>query len=194
MARIKVDISGLTRLLDKVSRETAREISKSNAGDVLEKEVVGTIKKGNSPVQGFRRFPKYSESYRDQIRGKAAFFTKNGKVIPLKKQGRRKTPTNSLIDKLNEDLKGKKRSPVNLTVTGEMLKSFFVRAKLKARSVIFTVGFADEVAEFHNEGKGNLPVRRMIPTGSGETFKRVITRRVNKIFQRIVDRVAKRQR
>lgn len=62
--------------------------------------------------------------------------------------------------------------PVNLTLTGKMLKSFFI--KVKRNSVL--IGFDNKLADIHNkEGAGKSKVvRRLLPTNEGEKFSRKI--------------------
>ena len=64
--------------------------------------------------------------------------------------------------------------PVDMNKTGKMLKSLKVRQNKKGQLKIY---FTDEKAAFHNEGKGNMPERRLLPKGK-ETFKGNIMRMI----------------
>lgn len=141
------------------------------------------ILRGVSPVRG-ERFPKYSKSYKEQIRGKAYYFTnKNGKVVRV---------VNPKLTALEVALKG--ISPVNLKVTGQMLKS--LTSKLRG-SFFGLVGpkliimFKDEVAQYHNELGAGPPkvLRRLLPTDEGEKFNLRITRLNNRLLDTAVRRV-----
>ena len=66
---------------------------------------------------------------------------------------------------------GKSVTPVNMKLTGEMIKSFYVRAT----PLGFKLGFTDIKAVWHDLGLGNLPVRKLLP-GIGEKFNRRINR------------------
>ena len=71
---------------------------------------------------------------------------------------------------------GKRVSPVNLKLTGELLASFFVKINRKS----ITVGFDNRLADIHNRrgaGKSKV-IRRMLPTNKGETFSRSIILRI----------------
>jgi len=110
------------------------------------------IKKGISPVQGGGRFKRYSESYRDAIDG-------DGEIAKQK---------------------AGKKSPVDMTLTGEMMQSLDVKDR---QSRVF-IEFEDEKAFYHNtSGAGKSKViRRLLPDREGERFSRQVQER---IFQRI---------
>lgn len=73
--------------------------------------------------------------------------------------------------------------PVNLTLTGKLIKSFYI--KLKKSSVI--LGFDNNLANIHNkEGAGKSKVvRRMLPTNTGEKFSRRITTELSKALTKV---------
>lgn len=78
-----------------------------------------------------------------------------------------------------KQIKGKKKiSPVNLTKTGAMLKSmsFITRAgKLFFR-------YTDKKAIWHNDGEGNLPIRRIAPQ-EGESITPRLSQIIRKAFR-----------
>lgn len=85
---------------------------------------------------------------------------------------------------------GKRRiRPINLTLTGEMLKSIF--SKVKKNSVI--IGFDNKLADIHNRlgaGKSKV-VRRLLPTNEGEKFTRKITSELSKRLTKIAKSIFK---
>lgn len=117
------------------------------------------ILKGTSPVKGYGRFQKYSESY-------------------LK-----------AIDRNKGDFVGKKKSPVNLYLSGDMMASMKVTKDDKK----VVVEFGSEVASYHNEqGAGRKKViRRLLPTGDGETFNREIMKRIRDALKQAVNLIAR---
>ena len=119
------------------------------------------ISKGLSPVKGKGRFQKYSDSYKDKI-----------KFDPVLKAV------------------GKKVSPVNLRVSGQMLSTFFT--KVIKDSLL--IGFTDPLSEIHDQkGAGASQVkRRMLPTEPGEEFKPSISRWIRNQLEKAVREVLAR--
>lgn len=122
------------------------------------------IKKGISPVDGAGKFQKYSESYLEAIK------EKRGEVAK----------------------KGGKRSPVDMTLSGDMLKSLEVIKRGDAVFMEFTGKDTGERAYFHNNsGAGKArTIRRLLPDAHGEKFNQVLQ---NKFFG-IVKKVLKKTR
>ena len=118
------------------------------------------IRKGLSPVQGEGRFKKYSKSYLKAIEGS---------------QG---------------DFKSKKKSPVNLTLSGDMLKE--TKVKKTENGLILSIDHW--LADIHNrQGAGKSKViRRLLPTESGETFTREITKRLREALLQAVKIITRR--
>lgn len=126
------------------------------------------IKKGLSPVKmktakvkntgGKNRFVEYSDSYKSQM-GK-------GKSV----------------------MKSKRQRPVNLTLTGKMLKS--LKSQKKKNSV--KIWFSDEKAVYHNEeGAGKAgTIRRILPT-DGEDWAVKIEQVIVKALEKAI-RLSKR--
>lgn len=182
--------------------ERAREDFKEDLIKEIPPEIKKTIEGGSSPVKASKH-QKYSQSYIDQIEGKAKYFKnkKTGntfKVVPkmlegeqtslkfLKsgkvKQGKTKKAT---FEKFEKGLGvGKKKSPVNLKLTGEMHKSMKTMKTPNGLEVYFT----DEKAEWHNKGvpENNLPARRILPTNKDEEFNLNIWRRIKKVIQEAI--------
>ncbi len=106
----------------------------------LKRAIVNEINQGRTPVSGSkRRFERYSASYRRAI-SKGRFSDQS-----------------------------KKRSPVNLRLSGKLLRSLVSNVS----NGILKISFTDKKAEFHQEGQGNLPVRKLLP-GPGEKFSKTI--------------------
>lgn len=162
MAKVKVDISGLSKSIKKFERDAVVEARKSNLDTIIRDEILERIAKGRSPVKNGGNFEKYSDSYKKQIR-------------------RRRYP-------------GKSIRPVNLKLSGKMLKSLFVKIRSNAARLVYTIGFNSEIAEYHNDGTNKMPARRLLPTKKGETLAKPILTIIRRILEQSVNRVAKRQR
>ena len=93
-------------------------------------------------------------------------------ISPVDGEGRFQGYSKSYKDSIKEgNYPGKKPSPVSMYLTGEMLGSLrFVKENGK-----LFIEFEDEKANWHNKGKGNLPKRRLLPTGVFERFNKRIT-------------------
>jgi hypothetical protein len=136
---------------------------------------------GISPVYQAGRFQRYSESYKDFIKGKVRFVTMNGKVLAytngFKKDKKGNTTTKSAL--FPPPIPGKKISPVSMTATGAMLDSMY----LDKRNNKIVVGISDEKAKYHNDlgaGKSKV-IRRLLPTKSGERFITNIDSRLKRL-------------
>lgn len=166
-----------------------------DTGNFLVNIVKSFILSGQSPVAKIkRRFQKYSKSYLDFLDGKVRFVTMNGRVRPVfayktvKAKGKKgeysplgynkkydtlvsnKRGNFGKIDKFDKPFPNKKKSPVNLYATGEMMDSLNLTAQ-GARNYAL-IGFTDKKAKYHNDlgaGKSKV-IRRLLPTGTGEKF------------------------
>jgi len=85
---------------------------------------------------------------------------------------------------------GKRPSPVNLKLTGKLLESLFTRVKRNG----VVIGFDNFLADIHNrEGAGKSKVvRRMLPTGSGESFSVSITNRLRESVAAVAREIFKK--
>ena len=79
MAKVTTNFSGAKRQINKFKKN-----AKTNLLPIMKNEIISSIERGVSPVKGGGRFQRYSESYRQQIKGKLTFFTHNKKVIPIR--------------------------------------------------------------------------------------------------------------
>ena len=82
---------------------------------------------------------------------------------------------------------GKGVTPVNMKLTGEMIKSFFVTNIPNG----FRVGFDDIKARWHQLGLGKLPERLLLPTKNGK-FNRRASKRFNQEIADIVKKVSRK--
>ena len=177
----------ILKLLEESKDDFKKEIDR-----VVPPEIIKTIEGGNNPIKGAKQ-AKYSQSYIDQIEGKAKFFTMpNGAVIRVEpkitegeqtkvtftKKGAKQGKTiKAKYEKFEKGMGvGKRKSPVNLKLSGNMLGS--IEREFTKDGVI--VKFTDQKAQWHNNGvpENNLPARRLLPTESGEEFNANIFRRI----------------
>ena len=168
MANVKYKINiDLKKAFRKISTQTTVYI----ANDTKE-QVLSFIKKGISPVEGFGRYEKYSDSYKDQIQGKVSFRTfKNPKrVVALE-------PLQA--DKIK--FAGKKIRPVNLKLSGKLHKS--LESKVSKSGV--RIVFKNKVAKYHNNGTDKMPRRAMLPK-KGEELSRRIQKKMQKKIEQII--------
>jgi hypothetical protein len=194
MSKVKIKLKATKKQI-----KEARNFLMLKMGPLYEDAIRDSILKGISPVKGQGRFVKYSESYQDQIKNKVAFRTINGKVIPLgqnvtakelkdfrgSKAAKAENKRNKSIAKeLNKKLiqAGKRIRPVNLKVTGKLLKS--LSWELEGKFLILK--FGNIIADYHNRlGAGkSKTIRRMLPTRRNEVFNRVIDKKVRDALKR----------
>lgn len=155
MARVALSELGTAikkETTDKYKKSLAKATAKWQviAAQEIKPMIVEMIVKGQSPVQGQGRYKDYSSSYKKQITGK--------KYKSL----------------------GKKLRPVNLTLTGEMLRS------IKSRPIIngIAVWFSDRKAKYHDKlgaGKSKV-IRKMLPNEEGQKFSNVINKKLREIL------------
>ena len=152
--------------IDKAKADFKKEISKK-----IKDEIIGLIEIGVTPVRMQpKKFQKYSESYKQAIRGKLSFRNINGKTVPLKGK--------------DKNLENKNVSPVNMKVTGKMLRS--LRTRITTNGVF--VWFSSEIAKYHNEtgvGPNNVK-RRLLPNQSGERFTPQIERFIVQLVEKLI--------
>jgi hypothetical protein len=86
------------------------------------------------------------------------------------------------------DLASKTARPVNMKVTGKMMNSL----KQRVTSDSLVLWFSDKKAEYHNKlGAGKSKVIRRILPSQEESFTPIIRKRLVKILERAIRRVAK---
>jgi hypothetical protein len=152
VARIEIQKDFEEKIKKEISRRAQKTINKSKvkAGEIIKKEVVSTISKGLSPIEGQGRFQTYSKSYKEAIN--------SGSYKKF----------------------GKKQSPVNLKLSGKMLKS--IKALVTKSGI--TIFFSSPIAKYHNElgASKKKVIRRLLPK-EGERFSLTITEKISKLIK-----------
>ena len=161
---VKVNKQLVKAKFEKIRRQIKKKFMASapkKLAEVMRKEIIDNhILKGKSPVKGEGRFDRYSESYKKQIRSKTGIL----KAI------------------------GKKVTPVNLKVSGQLISSFNIKKTEKG----LKIGFKDKVSAYHQKGTDKMPRRQMLPGGGGlEKFKPAITRAYAKEAIKIMKNIVK---
>jgi len=179
--RITSDIAK-SIIVDKVREEFSKSAPKE-----IRKALLRDVTKGISPVEGFGKFKKYSESYKDVIAGKGMYRQVGGKTVFF--EGVR---DEALLSAASPK---KKRSPVSLRLTGQLhnaLKLFTTGGFTDKFRLVFD--WRDFLADIHNRrGAGkSRAVRRMLPTSAGEEFNRSINETILDRLKRAAFKVAKR--
>lgn len=161
-----------------VFKQVQKEFTKSgtNARNI-KKAIIDDMSAGVSPVEG-KRWTKYSDSYKDVIRGKVSFRKRGGKLIKINK------PDPNVVGK------GKSISPVNLRLSGGLWKSL----KVSTTGRLILVTFEDFLALVHNNlgASKKKIIRRLLPTEPNERFNEGITQVIENGVKKAVDIVVKR--
>lgn len=170
MAKVRVEAKSFSKafqgkLLKQIGKDVKKGVKKFSeaGGPLLKDEIEAFVARGASPLKaggrqtgGKARFQKYSPGYINAI--KKGRYQKYGK-----------TPR-----------------PVNLELSGKMMKSIKTRP-LKEGG--FSLWFQSKLAKYHNDlGAGKSKVKRkLLPTEAGEEFSRVIAKnlleKLEKIFR-----------
>ena len=109
-------------------------------------------------------------------------------ISPVKSKGRLQKYSDSYRNAIKKGyIKNKKIRPVNLKLSGDMLRSIFSRTNANK----LTVGFDSEVATYHNRlGTGKSKTkRRMLPTEKGERFNRKITLSLGELIKDTIQKI-----
>ena len=85
--------------------------------------------------------------------------------------------------------KGRKK-PVDMLGEGDMLESIYVKQNKIGQLLIY---FRDKKAAYHQKGKGNLPVRKLLPSKRGEKFNVRLLNVIKNILQKAVKKAVKNQ-
>lgn len=151
--------------LDKISRKGIVTSGFQNKlGKTIVSEIKSRIKTGRSPVAKAGRYPGYKAD----------------------RSGDRKNPSfypNSVKKKFPR----KQRRPVNLTLSGAMLKELtwgMTKGGVKIGMLKASKRIKD-IFESHNEGTNEsrgVPRRPILPTGKGEKFTASIVRRIRSLY------------
>jgi uncharacterized protein (DUF1330 family) len=142
-----------------VINQAKRKFNDSDTWEPLVDDIREQITKGISPVAGGGRFKKYSDSYRKAIKARTE----------------------------QTAFKGGKVSPVDMTLSGEMMES--LTAKKKTNTVV--IEFEDKKAVYHNnQGAGKSKViRRLLPDQNGEKFNRKLLQTMRETVAEILRKI-----
>lgn len=136
----------------------ARNQWQQEAPQKIIRNIKDTIQRGNSPVTGFGRYVAYSPTYKSAI----------------------------LAGRYSQY--SKKLRPVNLTLTGKMMRSLIHRRTQKG----FTIYFTSKLARIHSQlGAGkSKTIRKVMPSGS-ERFKESVIFESNETIRKaLLDQLA----
>jgi hypothetical protein len=165
MAKVRVKPQDLAKAVQKEidsqsKKLQLRAVKKFQTAGIkmLKKKIPAQIKQGKSPVErggnqtgGRLRFAPYSDSYKETIRRGRGAF------------------------------RGKRIRPVNLKLSGQMLKTLAAR-KTKTG---FTLFYTSPIAKYHNDkGAGRSRVIRKMLPGEGQKFTKPIMTKLNDIMRR----------
>jgi len=144
-------------------RLKVRRTDLSKLGNLVVGEMKSMISKGISPIRGEGRFPRYK------------FQGVPGKYPATVKK---KFPT-------------KKDRPVNLKLSGKMLKALVFKLKTGARMPTLRIGYFVKQAivkeSGHRDGVNDQPMRATIPIDGKEEF----AVRIQRVIDRFLNRVGK---
>jgi hypothetical protein len=182
-------------LIERLVKDSFKDVNKLFWKEIkrfdLVKSIIDLIAKGISPVAN-GRFQKYSESYIKAIRGLAVFFKRGGKLISIDSTDesltkRQQKSALSFAKKVSASrFNGKKRSPVNLKVSGEMHKGLkFDDSTGKLEALAPTPNGKYNLWEIHDEGKG-VPERRLLPTRPNERFTRRVDQKITEALIKVL--------
>jgi ribosomal protein L34E len=185
-------------LIPKVRKEFSKRSPK-----VMRTAIQKDILRGVSPVRG-KRFPKYSKSYKEVIRGDSAYRTINGRVVKISTKGikgkgavKKRASAREFINTLNAEFRryGKRISPINMKLSGDMLRKLevFTRGQF-TQNFRLVIRWKHFLADIHNrQGAGKSKViRRLLPTNNKEKFNRTLSTKLLSELKRAVDIVAKK--
>lgn len=209
MAKVKVTVKipSLDSLIEDINTPRYQKL----VGNHVVEEMKSFIDKGISPVKGEGKFEAYSgvkdiSSSKTKIRAlnqkaKKAFFNKSKQKIGRQISAQRGVATRARNNKYPFNVQGefpdKKASPVNLNLSGNMLKALV----FKISGNVLSVGVFDskekQKASDHQSGdsKKKLPKRRFIPIPSeGDEFVVSISRGLKDLFVDIIDSILRKSK
>ncbi len=144
------------------AREEFNKLGIKTVGDEVQRQ----IESGQSPVAGKGRLERYQPSYEARIDAE---------------EGIMKGSDGQLYS-------GKKKRPVNLSVSGLTLKS----QQVKASGNGFSVSYDGKIADYLNYGTSRMVARPMLPTLIGQKFSNTVTRLLKENAQKAVDTILPR--
>lgn len=198
MAKIKINLDNMKRFVPAVNRRFAKIAPKP-----IKRQILDDLNSGVSPVRGEGKLEKYSDFYKDAIRGEAHTDDSGQSFIWRSDKGGRpyKVYVPEGFNNTDVTSQGSKSiSPVNLKLSGKLHKSLNVAATsfpISGRPfLILRIQFKHFLAYIHNNlgaGKKGV-VRRMLPTEAGERFNNKTTRLIKNILNASVSFVVKKNK
>jgi hypothetical protein len=196
-----------TGQIEKILKSEVKNINKLFRRELkqidIPNQILDLIKKGISPVAGaIGRFKKYAQSYIDVIQGKAKYISfKTGKVVRIEpkllqgEQTKVKFTKTGLVQGKTQKAKyekfekglgvGKRISPVNFKVSGEMHEGLkYNESTGEITAERDANGY--NLWQIHNDGEGKLPERRLLPTRKGERFNRRIDQKITEALAKVL--------
>lgn len=158
---IKKGFFQITKDIDD-SISAAVEAWKEEAPPKVIEKIKELIRSGNSPIEGQTRFVGYSPRYVKRINSKS----------------------------FKEKYPDKKVRPVNLELSGKMLRSLIRRKQEKG----FVIFFTSPLAKYHSINGPNGAskyIRKLTPTEPNERFKRIVTQESQTILTRYLSKKLK---
>ena len=200
MAKTKVKTKfAIIKYLDEIINDR----SAKNIGDHIVNKSKSFISKGISPVRKERKFKQYASvrsiSTHKKVQKNLTGERKKALSERIKKIESEKYPMDKQTQK---KYPGKKKQPVNLTLSGNLL-SYFKSwiEKVKGRKVI-KVGIDSDapekikkIAEAHNDGtlvEKNVPKRSFVPNKKGEKYIKSIQTDINDMIAARVNEIIKK--
>lgn len=168
-ATIKIDLN----FQKQVNAIFYKKTTQGKLGEILKEEITWSTKKGISPLKSYGRFQGYKVDRAGDTNNKS-YYPNNVK---------RKYP-------------GKRKRPVNLTLSGEYLRKLEYRASPTGLKFgwFSLSGDMKEKYETNNLGLNPLvPQRKILPTSQAESFKTSIVRRLKNTLNDIIIRELKKR-
>jgi len=164
--KIKFNLGGMKSKINNRSVHDAATVR-----TIANKVIAGikdSVSKGLSPVKGRGRFEGYA-------------IQRNGKGYP------------ETAD-IKSEYPDKKTRPVNLNLSGEMLRAL-KKGDTKEAGVLVGIYGSDKInmiADVHNEGRRkDMPQRKFLPTSPGEEFILSLTRLIKDIYLNRISAIIK---
>ncbi len=158
----KVKVTTRWKILEFVDRFADDTLAK-DIGDTIVETAKQMISEGQSPVEGYGRFEKYSDAYQKAIRSK-------------------KNPGLGV---------GKTVRPINLYLQGDLMEAYDYRVTADKSVEVGVIGGSKktrEIAGYHNEGTPTMPQRRIVP-GDGENFAITIMRKIRDLYGAQIEKI-----
>ncbi len=174
---INKDLKGLkdTKFLKELGQLTVEESKKF-------------IKRGISPVDGAGRYEDYS--------GQKNLTKERASKRSVRRVGNNKKAGRGYPYNVMGKYPDKKVKPVNLFLSGNMLKDFSFEVVMG----FLRVGWIDDRSKFtklalyHNEGTKNMPARPILPTVRGEQFNATIRSSIQNYINKKLEEIIKRSK